>query len=100
MSIVQNGSEVSNRVLVFKALLRNPGGLTASQLYGRIRMEPSNGQMGVILRGEIKAGRLRVVDDEDGRMHYVTALGKRHLGAGRIDDWAREKHLVALGRGV
>lgn len=100
-------AEDSNRLRVFKAL--NSGRAhTDSSLRVAIGMAPANGQLGVILRGEIAAGRVKAVEEfrngqEDQRgfnVYYLTAKGKKHLEAGKVDSWAVEKHLVAVGRGA
>lgn len=92
----------SNRLLVFKALRKAPG-LTSTALRKKIGMPEGHGQMGVILRGEIICGRIRVEEhaDEDGteRLYFLTAKGKQHCDDGKVDSFAKERHLAAVGRG-
>ena len=93
----------SNRLLVFRALRKAAGGLTSTQLRKKIGMPEGHGQMGVILRGEIACGRVRVEEhaDEDGteRLYFLTAKGRQHADDGKVDSFAKEKHLAAVGRG-
>ena len=47
----------SNRLKVFK-FLKRAGGLGGTELRDRVGMAVNSGQMGIILRGEMKAGRI------------------------------------------
>lgn len=92
----------SNRLLVFQAL-RGSDGKTKQEIAKAIKMDPNNGQLGVILRGEVKAQRLKAVPyDVDGRdvLYFVlSARGAEHLKKDLVDAWAKEHDLVAKGRG-
>lgn len=58
------------------------------------------GQLGTVLRGEVRFGRLRQEEQEEGPDTYVlTQKGLRHLEKGVIDEQAIEHDLRRLGRG-
>jgi hypothetical protein len=87
----------SNRLKVFEALSKSDG-LKNTELRKKIGMSEENGQLGVILRGEITKKRI-LAKDYDGVIYYsLSALGKNHLGKGIVDSWSRENHLVLEGR--
>ncbi len=93
----------SNRLLVFKALKRNPDGLSSTDIRAKIEMDSENGQLGVILRGEIIGKRITMGKLDESRpnllLYKLTALGLKHLEASTVDSWAKEKNLVTKGRG-
>lgn len=92
----------SNRHLMFQALHRNADGLSSAELRTKIGMSPSNGQFGVMIRGEIAAKRIRVerqdLDTGIALVYFLTALGHKHATEGKVDSVSKEKHLVAAGR--
>lgn len=90
----------NNRVKFFQTLARNPKGLTGAQITEKLGMKPGHGQIGIFLRGELTAKRIKSLKEtETGPLVYsLTALGKKHLEEGKVDSFGREKHLVQLGR--
>lgn len=102
MTTQTQAKSVSNRLAVYRVLSRTTHGLTAAEIRKKIRMAPENGQLGVILRGEVAAGRILVsVRDVEGRdvTHYrLSANGRRALEGGTVDDDSRRLGLVRLGR--
>lgn len=97
-------NQPSNRVAMFRhlCLAVNSEGLTATEIRTKIDMLPSNGQLGVLLRGELSSKRIRAerqdLDDGTKLVYFPTALGRKHYEEGKIDSFARERHLVAQGR--
>lgn len=94
---------ISNRHAVFIALNKYKNGLTTDQIRSKIKMDKANGQLGVILRGEVEGGRMRVTEEypSEGRtvlIYKLTALGRKHLEKDMIDSYAKENGFVALGR--
>ena len=91
----------SNRLLVFQALARS-GELTNLQIRKAIGMADNNGQLGVILRGEIIAGAIQSerhdTNGEDTIFYSLTAKGKERYEKGTVDSYAKEHHLAARGR--
>ena len=101
----KNGETTSNRLAVFACLAKRPHGASRSLVLREIGMSGSNGQLGVVLRGETKAGRIDMErrphpenDNKDIIYYTLTRKGKEHYKKGKIDVWAREQHLVELGR--
>mgnify|MGYP001611761868 CR=1 FL=1 len=91
------------RLQIFKALARDAEGLTAPQLRRKLNIPPESGQLGVILRGEMVAGRIRSETREglekgNDVVYLLTAKGRRHFQAGTIDSYAREHLLVAIAK--
>ena len=99
----------SNRVLVLHFLAKRRGGAVRKEIVDEVF--PTNrtcGQLGIILRGEQHAPEPGIrCDVEDRNMdgtnvyvYYVTRAGKNRLEKGIVDSYAREHHLMALGRGA
>lgn len=94
---------ISNRHAIFKVLAKVKTGLTTDQIRTKIGMAKSNGQLGVILRGEVEGKRLKAIEEFPTEGHVIliyklTALGRKHLEEDKIDSYAKENGFVALGR--
>jgi hypothetical protein len=106
--------KMTNRTAVFRALAKaGAEGLGEGEIRVRIGMSRNNGQLGVILRGEIAGKRVkadeRQVEPADVRVgdpwrkvfvtrYTLTDKGKKALEEGTVDGGAREMGLLAKGR--
>jgi len=93
----------SGRMRLFKVLAKLPehsDGISLREIYKRLNVPYGSGQPPILLRGEVTAKRVRcqLDPDTDAKVYRLTALGREHLKAGKVNSYSREKHLVALGR--
>ena len=93
----------SLRLRFFRVLAKHEQ-VTFTQLYGLLGLKPGHGSVGVLVRSETKAGRVLgrldvTGDGREVRYYRLSALGKRHLEEGKVDDYALAKRLDSVGRG-
>lgn len=91
----------SKRRLMFEALGNSP--LTSKQLSDAIGNRRVNGGVAILLRSELAAGRIRKEPvpgkgNRDINLYELTAKGERHLLENCVDSWAKDNHLLQVGR--
>lgn len=92
-----------SRKHIFEVLAKHDS-LTGPDIRKAVGMSPGSGQLGIVLRGEIAAKRVKAtlhdVDGIDTHYYSLTARGRKHLEQGKVESYAKEKGLVAVGRGT
>jgi|SRR5581483_9228914 len=93
----------TNREQIFAELARHPEGVTAAHLRKKFYANcPSSGELGIILRGEVRAKRFAFSEEEvDGRdvVYYtLSSKGRVALKKGTVVSDSIKLKLVALGR--
>ena len=92
----------SVRLRLFQLLQKSKRGLTSIQIKKALRVSPTNGFVGVILRGELASRRLKVeILDMSGRdaIYYsLTRQGITAIKSASVDSQAKRLHLNDLGR--
>ncbi len=94
---------IGSRLHIFEVIAKH-GELTGPDIREAVGMSSGSGQLGIVLRGEIAAKRIKATMHDvygvDTAYYSLTAKGKKHLEQGKIESYAKEKGLVAVGRGT